>query len=544
MKIVIIGGVAGGATVATRLRRLSEDVEIVMFEKDEFVAFANCGLPYYIGREITDRSKLLVQTVEGLKRRFNIDVRVNSEVTRIDSGSKCVSVSGPLGEEYLESYDKLIIATGANPIVPAFESLNSADNVFTLRNIADMDKIVALASDVNRAVVVGGGFIGVEMAENLASIGVDVTLVDGLDHILRPFDYEMAAFIELELKKKGIKVITKENVVDIDQDFVYLKGEKLATDMTILAIGVKPNNKLCDGTSIVLNERGFVKVSNSFETSIEDIYAVGDVIEVVSAIDDASTNIALAWPANRQARALADVLLRDKKFDLKFTGASVIKVFDYTAASVGFTGELLDFKGVEYDSVVVSKSSHASYYPGSEMIILKLIFDATGKVLGAQAIGKKGVEKRIDIISALIKKDGSVSDLEDLEVCYAPPYNSAKDIVNIAGYAANNKLDGLAFSCSYDVIDSLENCQIVDVRSSSEFDRATISGAVNIDVDELRGAISENKLDKDRPVYVFCQIGLRGYLAQRILLQSGFKNVYNLDGGYQMYNAVKLNEKR
>ncbi|WOO89742.1 FAD-dependent oxidoreductase [Mollicutes bacterium LVI A0078] len=550
-KIVVVGGVAGGATLVARLRRLSEDFEIIMFEKDEYIAFANCGLPYYIGGVIEDRDKLKVQTVEGVSTRYNIDIRNMSEVTNINEESKTVTVvNHKTGETYEESYDKLVLSPGASPIVPPFAGLKDATNAFTLRNIPDTDAIKGYV-DTNKpktAVVIGGGFIGVEMAENLAHLGIEVTLIDLADHILKPFDSEMAAMLEYNLKSNGVDLLTGTSVSDVTNDYVEINdGTRIDTDLTILAIGVRPSTKLAEGTSIELAKNGAFVVNEKFETSSKDIYALGDAINITNPILENEMHIPLAWPANRQARILADIFAGyDKKYNGTI-GASVLKVNELTAAATGYTEELLDIMNVEHDSVIVHRGSRAGYYPGGSNMSLKLVFNNEGTILGAQAIGTDGVEKRIDVITTAIKFGAKVTDLEDIEVCYAPPFNSAKDPVNIAGYTAVNVLTGFSKTFKYDQLEAIatdENKVLIDVRTKEEVEFGNVEGAINVDVDDIRSSIADLEQYKDKEIYVFCQLGHRGYIAQKILNANGFDNVYNLSGGLNTYKAVKNNQNK
>ncbi len=547
MKIVIIGGVAGGATAAARLRRLDEDLEIIMFEKDEYVAFANCGLPYYIGEVITERDKLLVQTVEGLSSRYNLDIRNFSEVTKINPQEKSVKVfNHQTKETYYETYDKLIYTPGASPIVPKFLS-KEVNNAFTLRNIPDTDKIYNFISEKSpqNAVVIGAGFIGVEMAENLAERGLNVTLLDLADHILKTFDYEMACELEIELKEHGINVMTSTTVSKVEQKHVILdNGQKISTDLTILALGVMPNSKLAKEAGINTSSRGGVVVNEKFETNIGDIYAIGDVISVNHIITNEQTMVPLAAPANRQARLLADILVgRDVSYKGAL-GTSVIKVFDKTAAATGLTEKQAFDLGIACDSVVVHRNNHANYYPGASNITIKLVYNRDYKILGAQAIGIAGVEKRIDVIATAIKANLSLADLEDLELSYAPPFSSAKDPVNIAGYVATNVLNDNLGMFKYHEVEklTLENNFMLDVRDEEEFSLYAIEKFVNIPVNELRTRLDELP-NFDTPIYITCQVGLRGYLAQKILLNLGYKKVYNLSGGIKLYRTVKKNQQ-
>lgn len=545
-KILIVGGVAGGATAAARLRRLDETSQIIMFERGEYISFANCGLPYYIGGVIENREALLVQTVEGMSKRFNLDIRNFSEVVSIDPENKTISVKNlKTNEEYKESYDELILSPGASPTKPPIPGLDKADNVFTLRNIPDTDRIKAYVDD-NRpkeAVVIGGGFIGVEMAENLVERGVKVHLIEMLDQVMAPFDYEMAQILHGHMEDNGVDLILGDGVDSFKNDgntIVLKSGKQISTDMTILSIGVRPENKLAKDAGLELGPRGHILVDENMMTSKDHIYAVGDAIQTKDLIFQEGASIALASPANRQARIVAD---RINGIDSKYKGVlgtSVAKVFDMTASSTGNNEKKLKQMGIEnYETVHLHPLSNAGYYPTANPMDLKLIFEVpSGKVLGAQAIGYTGVEKRIDVIATAIAAGMTVRELQDIELAYAPPFSSAKDPVNMAGYAASNILDGLVKKVDVMEIDQLVEGgeYLLDIRTGEEYSLGNINGSVNIPLDELRDRMDE--IPKDRIIYVNCQVGLRGYLGCRILNQNGF-NTYNLDGGYSLYSNYK-----
>ncbi|MDU5349376.1 MAG: CoA-disulfide reductase [Peptostreptococcus sp.] len=545
-KILIVGGVAGGATAAARLRRLDETSQIIMFERGEYISFANCGLPYYIGGVIENREALLVQTVEGMSKRFNLDIRNFSEVVSIDPENKTISVKNlKTNEEYKESYDELILSPGASPIKPPIPGLDKADNVFTLRNIPDTDRIKAYVDD-NRpkeAVVIGGGFIGVEMAENLVERGVKVHLIEMLEQVMAPFDYEMAQILHGHMEDNGVDLILGDGVDSFKNDgntIVLKSGKQISTDMTILSIGVRPENKLAKDAGLELGPRGHILVDENMMTSKDHIYAVGDAIQTKDLIFQEGASIALASPANRQARIVAD---RINGIDSKYKGVlgtSVAKVFDMTASSTGNNEKKLKQMGIEnYETVHLHPLSNAGYYPTANPMDLKLIFEVpSGKVLGAQAIGYTGVEKRIDVIATAIAAGMTVRELQDIELAYAPPFSSAKDPVNMAGYAASNILDGLVKKVDVMEIDQLveDGEYLLDIRTGEEYSLGNINGSVNIPLDELRDRMDE--IPKDRIIYVNCQVGLRGYLGCRILNQNGF-NTYNLDGGYSLYSNYK-----
>ncbi|MDU1265338.1 MAG: CoA-disulfide reductase [Peptostreptococcus sp.] len=545
-KILIVGGVAGGATAAARLRRLDETSQIIMFERGEYISFANCGLPYYIGGVIENREALLVQTVGGMSKRFNLDIRNFSEVVSIDPENKTISVKNlKTNEEYKESYDELILSPGASPTKPPIPGLDKADNVFTLRNIPDTDRIKAYVDD-NRpkeAVVIGGGFIGVEMAENLVERGVKVHLIEMLDQVMAPFDYEMAQILHGHMEDNGVDLILGDGVDSFKNDgntIVLKSGKQISTDMTILSIGVRPENKLAKDAGLELGPRGHILVDENMMTSKDHIYAVGDAIQTKDLIFQEGASIALASPANRQARIVAD---RINGIDSKYKGVlgtSVAKVFDMTASSTGNNEKKLKQMGIEnYETVHLHPLSNAGYYPTANPMDLKLIFEVpSGKVLGAQAIGYTGVEKRIDVIATAIAAGMTVRELQDIELAYAPPFSSAKDPVNMAGYAASNILDGLVKKVDVMEIDQLVEGgeYLLDIRTGEEYSLGNINGSVNIPLDELRDRMDE--IPKDRIIYVNCQVGLRGYLGCRILNQNGF-NTYNLDGGYSLYSNYK-----
>lgn len=542
-KIVIVGGVAGGATAAARLRRLSEKYEIVMFERGEYISFANCGLPYYIGEVITDRKKLLVQTVEGMSKRFKLDIRNFSEVTAIHRDRKTVSVKRVLtGEEYEETYDVLILSPGAKPIVPPIPGIETAEALFTLRNVPDTDKIKAYVDEQQpkHAVVIGGGFIGVEMAENLAERGVNVTLIERANQVMPPIDYEMAAIVHTHMKEHGIQLMLEDGVQSFENNgrrIVLTSGQVIDTDMIILAIGVQPESQLAKEAGLELGIRGTIKVNEHLQTSDPNIYAIGDAIEVKNYIQGFETFVPLAWPANRQGRLVADHI---HGIDVKYNGTlgtAIAKVFDLTVAVTGNNEKTLKQLGVPYEVVHIHPMSHASYYPNAQQMTLKLIFDKqTGKIYGAQAVGKDGVDKRIDVIATAIKGGLTVRELPDLELAYAPPFSSAKDPVNMAGYVASNIMDGIETVQWHEIDDIVANGGfLVDVRTPLEVARGAIDGSVNIPLDELRERLHE--LPSDQPIYVTCQVGLRGYLATRILQENGFV-AKNLDGGYKLYSSV------
>ena len=543
MKIIIIGGVAGGASAATRLRRMNETNEIIMFERSDYISFANCGLPYHIGETIKDRNNLLVQTVKGMKDRFGIDVRVKTEVLKINPKEKTVLAKNLLtGEKYEESYDKLLLSPGAEAFIPPIPGVHSK-NIYSLRNMSDMDKIKSkVDKKVKRAVVIGAGFIGLEIAENLVERDIEVTIIEKSNQVLAPVDFEIASEVHQHIKEFKTELFLNDGAKEFieigDKTKVKLEsGIEITADIIIMAIGVRPENKLALEAGLEIGKTGGIKVNEYLQTSDENIYAVGDAIEVKHYINGAESLIPLAWPANRQGRIVADTILgiRQKPYTGSL-GTSILKAFDLTVSATGLNEKTLKRLGIPYIVTTVNRNDHASYYPGATPLTLKLIFNKEGDILGAQAIGYKGVDKRIDIIATAIKGNLKVWDLQEVEVAYAPPYNSAKDPVNIAGYAAENMINGEHETFRYFEIDELlqdSNYQLLDVRTKMENRLGTIKDSINIDVNELRDNLGS--LNRDKTYLVFCQVGLRGYLAYRILVQNGFK-VKNLDGGYRLWN--------
>ncbi|MUG23424.1 CoA-disulfide reductase [Paenibacillus macerans] len=542
-KVLIIGGVAGGASAAARLRRLDEDAHIVMFERDSYISFANCGLPYYIGDSIKDRSKLLVQTPEAMHRRFNIDVRTGSEVIGIDPSRKTVRVRSKDRGEYEESYDAMILSPGAKPIRPYLPGIESS-RIHTLRNIPDTDRIKRRVADEQAAsaIVIGGGFIGVEMAENLKEIGLDVTLIEGGPQILSPFDPEMAGVLAKELEDRGVKLLMSQTVTSFEemgQQIVVRtsSGLSLAGDIVILAIGVAPDTAFLKESGIELGPRGHIIVNDKLETNLEGVYAVGDAIEISDFVNGSKTAIPLAGPANKQGRIAADNVCGLGTVYKGTQGTSIIKVFGLTGASTGNNEKTLQRLGIPYHVIYVHPNSHASYYPGAAPITMKLLFQADGTLLGAQAVGYDGVDKRIDDIATVIHFHGTVTDLTELELAYAPPYSSAKDPVNMAGYTAENVLSGRTnvFVPKDLAARDEQSTLLVDVRSEIEHAGGHIPGSLLIPVDELRDRLGE--LDPAKEIWVYCQVGLRGYTASRILQQKGYR-VRNLTGGYKLYRLA------
>ncbi|WP_374286817.1 FAD-dependent oxidoreductase [Lactococcus sp.] len=540
-KYLIVGGVAGGMSAATRLRRLQQDAEIIVFEKGPHVSFANCGLPYYVGGEIEKREKLIVQSAEALTKRFDLDIRENSEVIEIHPDNHEVVVRAD-GKVYTETYDQLILSPGAKPIVPNLEGLSEVTNVFTLRNIPDVDKIVAHIEQrpLKTAVVVGAGFIGLEMAENLEKRGMKVTIIERADHVLPTLDIEMAALVREELvKNHGLIVLTGKSVVKVAKDRVFLDdGSEISTDLTILSVGIQPDGSLAEKAGVNLGLRGGILVDENYETSVKDIYAVGDAIVVKNQISQQDSLISLASPANRQGRQVADVLSGLPVKNKGSIGTAIVRTFDLAAASTGISEQTAIQLGLTHKVVHITANNHAGYYPGSSSILLKLIFNPeNGEIYGAQAVGKNGVDKRIDILSTAIKAGLTIYDLPELEFTYAPPFGSAKDLVNMIGYAAMNIAMGISDNIQWHELKAelTAGKLLLDVRNPGEIKRGSFKNSVNIPLDELRGRLSE--LDKNQAYIVSCQSGLRSYNAERILKAAGF-DVKNLDGAFGLYSKV------
>jgi len=541
-KIVIIGGVAGGATAAARLRRLDEQSHIVLMERGEHISFANCGLPYYIGETIQDRNKLLVQTVEGMKQRFNLDIRNLTEAIEIDRQHKRVKAKNLVtGELFEETYDQLILSPGAKPIVPPIPGINEA-NAFTLRNIPDTDRIKSYVdlNEPKHATIIGGGFIGIEMAENLVERGLKVSLIEKSDQVMGPIDPEMAAYVHDELTAKGVELILEDGVKAFEDKTIILESDKrIQTDMTILSIGVKPESTLAKEAGLETGSRGGIIVNDYLRTNDESIYAIGDAIEVQDYILKQPTMVPLAWPANRQGRIVADNIYGENSTYPGTLGTSIVQVFDYTVAATGVNEKRLKASAIPYQAVHIHPGSHAGYYPGAEQMAIKLLFNpGNGDIFGAQIVSKKGADKRIDVLATAIKGGLKVYDLPNLELAYAPPYSSAKDPINMAGYVATNVLDGDVEIIHWDEVDQAiaEGELLLDVRNPKEVEKGTIQGSLHIPLDELRDRIDE--IPEGRRVNVMCQAGLRGYLATKILWMNGF-TVRNLDGGWKTYSVAK-----
>ena len=546
MKYLIIGGVAGGATAAARIRRLSEDAEIILFEKGEHISYANCGLPYYIGGTIADREKLLVQTPEGFGKRFNIDVRVNSEVTAIDTAAKTVTVCRPDGSRYTEPYDRLLLSPGATPVRPPLPGIDSK-RIYTLRNVADTDAIKArvVSGDVKRAVIVGGGFIGLEMAENLSHAGAEVAVVEMAPQVMAPIDMSMAQMVHMHLVEKGVRLYLDTAVASFTDsatgvEITFADGRRIEADMVILSIGVRPNTALAASAGIELGAMRGIKVDEFLRTSAQDVYAVGDAIEFTHPITGHTWLNYLAGPANRQARIVADNMVLGDKINYEGAiGTSIAKVFDLTVAATGLAAKRLKNDGIEYLSATIHPSSHAGYYPDALPMTIKVVFSpADGKLLGAQIVGYDGVDKRIDVLAQVIKKGGTVEDLTRVEQAYAPPYSSAKDPVAIAGYVAGNIISGKMKPAYWREVRDAKpgSFVLVDVRTPMEFAAGALPGAVNVPLDSMRSRLDD--IPRDRPVVLYCGVGLRGYLASNILRHHGFDNVRNLIGGIKTFRSA------
>ncbi len=545
MKLLIVGGVAGGASAAARARRVDEQAEIVLFERGEYISFANCGLPYYLGGEIKNRDSLLVATPKLFKDRFRIDVRTMSEVISIDRANKSIRVRNQgAGEEYNEKYDKLILSPGAAPVKPPLPGID-LDSIFIIRNLNDTDRIKKFMDErqPKTAVVVGGGFIGLEMAENLVRLGVKVTIVEMLNQVIAPIDYEMAALVHDHLASKGVELRLGESVQSFkkpgaDGIAVTTAGGEIDCDMVMLAIGVKPDTAIAARAGIEIGTRGGIKTDDHMRTSDPDIYAVGDAVEVMDFISGEPTLIPLAGPANKQGRIAADNALgRDVVFH-GTQGTAIVRVFDLAVASTGNNEKTLKRRGAEFMTSYTHSASHASYFPGSQMLAVKLIFaPKDGKILGAQIVGGEGVDKRIDVIATAIRAGMTVFDLEELELSYAPQFSSAKDPVNMAGFVASNLLRGDSRKINWDEIERLDpdKFTLLDVRNPVELEAlGRIENAVNIPLHDLRNRLAE--LDKSKTIVVYCAVGLRGYIAHRILTQNGFKST-NLSGGFRTYSV-------
>lgn len=545
MKTIIIGGVAGGASAAARLRRLEETCEIVILERGDFVSFANCGLPYYIGGAITDKNDLTLQTPESFRKRFNIDVRINNEAVKISPEEKTVTVKNlKSGEIYKESYDNLILSPGAEPIKPNIDGIDS-DIVFTLRNIPDTLKIKEYIEKSNpkSAVVIGGGYIGVEMAENLKEAGLDVSVVELADHLIAPLDFDMAADVHRYIKSKGIKLYLNNGVRAIDGNTVILQNGTIDAEMIIMSVGVRPETALAKDCGIEVNRRGSIIVDRHMKTNIQNIYAVGDAVEAEDFITKSPAFIPLAGPANKQGRIAADNICGIKSEYTGTQGSAVLKLFDMTVATTGINEKSASSTGIDYDKTYIYSGSHASYYPGASNMSIKALWDKkTLKIIGAQIVGFDGVDKRMDVLASSIRFGAKITDLANLELCYAPPFGSAKDPVNMLGFVAENIITGKMKQFFWNDVEKLPrdgSVTLLDVRTVTEVRRGKIDGFINIPLDSLRERI--NEIPKDKPVYLHCHSGLRSYIALRILKGNGY-DCFNLAGGWRLYESV-INEK-
>lgn len=546
MNYLIIGGVAGGATVAARLRRMDEKANIILFERGKYVSYANCGLPYYIGDTINNREKLFVQTAKGFTDRFRIDIRTEQEVTAIRPDKKEVEIKNlSTGETYTETYDKLVLSPGAEPLRPSIEGIGSK-KIFTLRNVPDTDTIKNYVNTENpkRAIVVGGGFIGLEMAENLHDLGIQVDVVEMANQVMAPLDFSMAAIVHRQLTDKGVGLHLEDGVSRFEEKdggvTVHLRsGKQIATDMFLLSIGVRPETKLAKDAGLAIGERGGITVNDYMQTSDANIYALGDAVEVRHLVTGQPALIPLAGPANKQGRIVADnIVFGNKEKYPGSIGTSIAKVFDLTVAAAGANAKLLQRNNIPYISSYTHGASHAGYYPGAVPLSIKILFaPENGKLLGAQIVGFNGVDKRIEMLAQVIQRGGTVHDLAELEHAYAPPYSSAKDPVNMAGFVAENILNKKSRIIQWRELAELPADTIrIDVRTHDEYKLGTIPGFINIPVDELREHLDE--LPKEKPIVVTCAVGLRGYLAYRILVQNGFKHVRNLSGGYKTWSVA------
>ncbi|MGE9906172.1 CoA-disulfide reductase [Lachnospiraceae bacterium SGI.231] len=546
MKVVIVGGVAGGATAATRLRRLDEHAQITVFERSGYISYANCGLPYYIGGVIEDKEELTLQTPESIGKRFRIDMKVHHEVTDINAVKKTVTVHNlDTGKVYEESYDKLILSPGAKPVMPNLPGIEN-EKIFTLRTVEDTLKIRSFVEEKKpkTAVMVGGGFIGLEVAENLCDLGVKVTVVQRPKQLMNTLDYDMATLVHNKLRSKGISLKLGGDVIGFDEKEdlqVLLKDdEPIPTDMVLMAIGVSPETTLAKKAGLELGIKGAIVVNDKMETSVPDIYAVGDAVQVKHTVTGNYAVISLAGPANKQGRIVADNICGLDSHYKGSMGSSVIKLFDMTVASTGLTEKAAKDAGIEYERIVLSPASHAGYYPGAKVMTMKVVYEkSTLKILGAQIVGYDGVDKRLDVIATAISAGMKATELKDLDLAYAPPYSSAKDPVNMAGFMIENIESGIVKQFHFDELDKLPkdgSVTLLDTRTQSEYARGHVDGFINIPVNDLRENI--DKLDKSKPVYVMCQSGLRSYISCRILAGEGFDG-YNFSGGYRFYENVK-----
>lgn len=544
-KILIVGGVAGGAGTAARLRRLDENARIILFERGSYISFANCALPYYIGGEITDKNALTVQTVQSFTARFNVDVRIHSNVTAIHPDTKTVSVHDTQNNRvYKESYDSLVLSPGAEPVRPPIEGIQS-ECVFTLRSIPDTFAIKEFIEKkhARSAAIVGGGFIGIEMAENLKRAGLEVTLIEMADQVIAPVDYDIACEVHVHLQEKGVRLQLNSALSSVSDTGsaldIQLTSGNVKADMMILAIGVNPESALAHAAGLKLSPKGAIIVDEHMRTSDPSIYALGDAVQIKDFVSEQDGYVPLAGPANKQARIVADVICGVPSSYCGTQGSSIIKAFDLTVGATGINEKTAKRLGIAYEKSFTYSSNHASYYPGAQSMSIKTLYDPqTGSILGAQIVGREGVDKRLDVFATAIRARMKAADLAQLELSYAPPYNSAKDPVNIAGFVIENIRSGRMNIFHWHDVKALtadDTLTLLDVRTPAEYERSHVKGWLNFPLDDIRKRLSE--LDKTKPVYLMCQIGLRGYIASRILVQHGF-TVYNLSGGYRLYDLV------
>lgn len=544
-KILIVGGVAGGAGTAARLRRLDENARIILFERGSYISFANCALPYYIGGEITDKNALTVQTVQSFTARFNVDVRIHSNVTAIHPDTKTVSVHDTQNNRvYEESYDSLVLSPGAEPVRPPIEGIQS-ERVFTLRSIPDTFAIKEFIEKkhARSAAIVGGGFIGIEMAENLKRAGLEVTLIEMADQVIAPVDYDIACEVHAHLQEKGVRLQLNSALSSVSDTGsaldIQLTSGNVKADMMILAIGVNPESALAHAAGLKLSPKGAIVVDEHMRTSDPSIYALGDAVQIKDFVSEQDSYVPLAGPANKQARIVADVICGVPSSYCGTQGSSIIKAFDLTVGATGINEKTAKRLGIAYEKSFTYSSNHASYYPGAQSMSIKTLYDPqSGNILGAQIVGREGVDKRLDVFATAIRARMKAADLAQLELSYAPPYNSAKDPVNIAGFVIENIRSGRMNIFHWHDVKALiadDTLTLLDVRSPAEYERSHVEGWLNFPLDDIRKRLGE--LDKTKPVYLMCQIGLRGYIASRILVQHGF-TVYNLSGGYRLYDLV------
>lgn len=544
MKYIIVGAVAGGASAAARLRRLDEQAEIIIFEKGAYISYANCGLPYYIGNVIRDRNKLFVQTAAAFNLRFNIDVRVTTEVIAIDAANKTITAKNlQSGEIYQERYDKLVLSPGAEPLRPPLPGINM-EGIFTLRNVADTDYIKQYVDQrrAGKAVIIGAGFIGLEMAENLHNLGMKVSVVEMGKQVMAPLDYPMAAMVQQHIRSKGVELLLNTSVTGFEKGddnirILLNNGEHIDADVVILSIGVKPDTRLAVGAGLKIGTAKGIEVNEYLQTSDPDIYAVGDAIEFVNPLTHRSMITYLAGPANKQGRICADNLVLGNTHKYKGSiNTAIVKIFDMTVGTTGVASKHLEAAGIDHLVSVTHNGAHAGYYPGAESMTIQITFSPDdGRLLGAQVAGYDGADKRLDVLASFIRQGHTIYELAAFEHAYAPPYSSAKDPVNMAGFVAENMLAGLSsvFYCNQ-VSKIGKDDMLIDVRTADEYSRGKIGSAVNIPVDELRYRLDE--IPKDRKIYLYCEVGARGYLAQRILKQNGYGHTFNLSGGYKLWN--------